>query len=608
MLSKKKTSSQDNQMSTKVLSLAILLLCFIVAFDAKANCTNNDSKETLPNVHNSQITPASGFLGFQNIPDGGFSDTFKKGAKDAEEGVKQIGKGIEGGVKQVAKGVEEGVKQVAKSTEDGVKGVLTIGTDAAQNTVHNLETIGGQSIKLVEKTGGDIIETTIKSGNDLTATYTKAWTDGTEQARRSFQDTVDAAKAVGNYMSNQAKDLGQATKEISKAAQEGDLIKAMWKFSTAPVQAAEKNFAQATQESSLINDFARETATTYGPGGAAAYAAWSTYHLTGDADLALRNGISSAIMNQTGGVDIPSGTAGEVLKKSAMAGALGGIAVAAAGGDEKAVKEAFLKSSGAVLIQSSTDQLKAFSPKANDAIEMSRCISAKDLDCVSNTTYGRDIKGRILNDKNGKPRIDPNKIDPKQYLGRWTATDPDSPEGKTMAFISKISKLPKSEVIPLKNNQWILTWTLGCEKTIEYGKPAVVLTYVGNNVPFTSKVEYESFITNSVYSCPVHGFTRTVTTTKSQNSCKTIYQKEDGVSQVIWNSQYHPESCAAKAAAFVTNLSNQGTLCSAISKVEHTLSEETSVRVTGTVGGKQVVPGPAEPSQVVPIPANPYRK
>jgi len=39
---------------------------------------------------------------------------------------------------------------------------------------------------------------------------------------------------------------------------------------------------------------------------------------------------------------------------------------------------------------------------------MIHCISAKDVDCLSNTTYARDAKGKILYDSNGKPRIDPN--------------------------------------------------------------------------------------------------------------------------------------------------------------------------------------------------------
>ncbi len=522
-------------------------------------------------------------------------------------------------------GLSDALKRVGKGADDIGKGVVTFFVDTA-NTIRSLETVGGQAFKSVEKAGGDIIQTTVKAGNDLTATYTKAWADGTEQARRSLQDTIDAANALGNYASNQTRDLIEAGDKAVRRAQEGKYVDAMWHLGTDPLQASEKNFAKATQESSLINDAVQATASAYGPGGAAAYTAWATYRSTGDADLAFRRGIESAAMSQTGSPlskNIPSGTAGELLKKSAMAGALGGIAVAAAGGDKQAVEDAFLKSSGAVLIQGSTDKLKAFSPKAKNAVDMIHCISAKDVDCISNTTYMRKtkekLKGRILFDNNGNPLIDPKKLDPQQYIGRWTAIDLNSREGQTLAFISKISKLPKVEAIPLKNNQWVLTWTLGRDKTIEYGKPAVVLTYVGENVPFISKVEYGDF-TDGMYACPVNEFVRTVKTTKSEHDCKTIYKKEGGVSQVIWHSHNNPESCAAKAAAFVTHLAERGTYCSPVS--EAGVTEETTIRVTGTVEGKQVGPFATEPvinddperdstsesSQVHIIPVEPYRK
>jgi hypothetical protein len=57
---------------------------------------------------------------------------------------------------------------------------------------------------------------------------------------------------------------------------------------------------------------------------------------------------------------MPSSTAGDILKKAALAGAAGGISVAAAGGDEKDIKDGFLKSGGAVLIQGGTEKLTAF--------------------------------------------------------------------------------------------------------------------------------------------------------------------------------------------------------------------------------------------------------
>jgi hypothetical protein len=189
---------------------------------------------------------------------------------------------------------------------------------------------------------------------------------------------------------------------------------------------------KAAQESAVINAAAQTAAAVYGgPAGAAAYAAWYTYRATGDANLALKAGVLSALTSAGGSVaNTPSGTVVEVVKKAAVAGAVGGVATAAAGGDANAVKNAFLKSGSAVLVQGASDQLEAYSPNAQNAFQTTQCISARDVDCLSNTTYVRDVTGKILCDKNDRPRIDNAKLDPKQYVGEWTGIDPNSIEAK----------------------------------------------------------------------------------------------------------------------------------------------------------------------------------
>jgi len=274
----------------------------------------------------------------------------------------------------------------------------------------------------------------------------------------------------------------------------------MWGLATEQAKSTEENFAQATQESDLINAAAGNAAAVYGgPAGAAAYAAWSSYRRTGDADMALRAGIMAGVTAQTGTrvAAMQTGTIDQVIKKAAMAGAAGGIAVAAAGGDEQAIKDGFLKSAGAVLEQGGTDRLKAYSPKAKDAYDTVQCISARDVDCLSNTTWARDAKGKILYDQNGKPRIDTSALDPKRYVGRWTRLDPQSAEGKKSAFVTQLSKLPDMQAIPILKNRWVLTWNLSNEQEIPYGTPSVVLTYVAKNPPFDSTVQYGEAVEKS---------------------------------------------------------------------------------------------------------------
>ena len=191
-------------------------------------------------------------------------------------------------------------------------------------------------------------------------------------------------------------------------------------------------------------------------------------------------------------VNMPSGTAGQVIKKAAVTGAVGGVAVAAAGGDEAAVRDAFLRSGSAVLVQGASARLQAYSPGAGDALQTVQCISGRSVDCLSSTNYTKDLKGRILYDENNQPRIDTTILDPKQRIGEWTAIDPDSIQGKEAAIKTEVSKLPQTQVIPIANNQWAATWTLGKDKTLPENVPAVVLTYVGQQPPFYSTVAYGS--------------------------------------------------------------------------------------------------------------------
>ena len=148
-----------------------------------------------------------------------------------------------------------------------------------------LQQVGGDTIATAQKAGGDTVRTFVKAGKDATATYVKAWKDTAEQTKKSFQDTVDAGKAATNYTINQVKAYETALNSAEKRLREGKVVDSMWGLAVEPLQASEANFAKATQESTLIATAAASAAAVYGgPGGAAAYAAWSTYRATGNAD------------------------------------------------------------------------------------------------------------------------------------------------------------------------------------------------------------------------------------------------------------------------------------------------------------------------------------
>jgi hypothetical protein len=384
-------------------------------------------------------------------------------------------------------------EDVSRTTEKLGNDTLTTIEKAGGDTVRTLQKASGDTFATIQKAGDDSIRTISKAADDATATYVKAWRDIGEQGKRSFNDATEAGQAVSHFVESQVTSQSKAFDSAARRIREGKVVDSMWGLATEPLQSGEENFAKATQESSVINAAAGAAAVIYGgPAGAAAYAAWSTYRRTGDADLAIRAGILAAMTSQMGSSvsGMPAGTTDEIIMKAAIAGAAGGVSVAAAGGDEQAIKEGFLKSSGSVLIQGGSDKLKAYAPKAKGAFDTVQCISARDVDCLSNTTWVRDAKGKILYDEDGKPRIDTNRLDPKQYVGKWTGLAPESIESKKNAFIAQISKLPDMEAIPILKNQWVLTWTLGRDQDIEYKMPTVVLTHVGKNPPFNSTVKY----------------------------------------------------------------------------------------------------------------------
>jgi hypothetical protein len=154
-----------------------------------------------------------------------------------------------------------------------------------------------------------------------------------------------------------------------------------------------------------------------GPGGGAAYAAWLAYSETKDFGLSLKVGlITGAAAYATGGTTkmIPGTDPGAIAQKTLLAGAIGGAAVAAAGGDKQAIQEGFLRSGGAVLVQSlyeaeTHNQLDARASKGP-----AYCMAATDptAPCAPpKEAYELDRDGKPILDRDGQPRVDVRKTD-----------------------------------------------------------------------------------------------------------------------------------------------------------------------------------------------------
>jgi hypothetical protein len=490
-------------------------------------------------------------------------DVFKSVTKpftDVATAATGVATQILGGAGQVLEGGVGVVEQVGSGT-------FTIVNKGGEVVGQIAQTVGGTTVVTIGSIGTNVTTAVSSAGTDVVATYTKAWRDTGEQARRSFDDTVEAGAAALRYSERTIASGATALSNAERRAREGKLIDAVWGLALEPAQAQEDNFFKATQESSVINQAAGSAAAIYGgPGGAAAYAAWATYKATGDATAAFKVGLAAALTSAVGpGEALPADSSYlEVVKRAAVAGATGGVSVAAQGGDEAAITNAFLKSSGAVLIQAGQGQAKAYSPKAAEALKLAECVSAKDVDCLSNTTYVRDASGRMFHELGGA-KVAPGKLDVKQEIGKWSGIDLNAAQSKVDKAIADVSKLPGSQKIVLFGGRFVLTSQLGQYSTVGYGKPVVVLTAVGKDSPFNFSRTFGKIgpaLAGGNYNCIIGMQPRTIRSVVSGTSCRTVYRRHDGTQQVIWETPSHPAACVPKAQAFVNELARKGITCS----------------------------------------------
>ncbi len=144
-------------------------------------------------------------------------------------------------------------------------------------------------------------------------------------------------------------------------------------------------------------------------------------------------------------------------------------------------------------------------------------------------------------------------------LGKWTGTDLAAVGAQGQKLIADVSKLPNSNALVLFDGQWVLTTTLSSDSDIEYGKPAVVLTSVGSRPPFAfTRTIGVGGGSSGNYQCQIGESHRSISSMRSETSCRSIYRREDGDVQVIWETPTHPEACAAKAAEFSKYLATIG--------------------------------------------------
>jgi len=362
---------------------------------------------------------------------------------------------------------------------------------------------GALSIDRPFDKGGSLSIDKVECGGDVCKTLEKAAKDTVAETNRGLKNLGDAGKAIEHFVENQIHGIGQSLSDAEKRIREGKVVDAFWHFATDPAKHVERDAAEAAAESNILRTVGAVAASAYGgPGGAAAYAAWLTYKQTGNPELALKVGLIAGATSSgfSSVASMPSDTAGQVAKKALLAGAIGGTAVAAAGGDKQAVWEGFLRSGGMMLVQDGYRRVTDH-PLDNKETQASRgeayCMQTlnTNAECAPPAgAYIRDKDGNILKDGDGHYRVDVTKTDPyRPHVGQWSDVKPASWTEERSSFMTTASRVPGMNAMSVFHDQWAVSWDMNTLTSVGTIVPATVLTYIGTGAP-----EYDLIVQSGV--------------------------------------------------------------------------------------------------------------
>jgi len=359
---------------------------------------------------------------------------------------------------------------------------------------------GAMVIKASQTTVNNTVRNLSKAVGDLDNVVKKAADDTKNEAGRTARNISKAADAIKEYEIAETTGRIKATEHALDSVREGKVIDAVWHLGMEPLQDTDKNASNAAMKSDIIRTVGQVAASAYGgPGGAAAYAAWLTFHQThGDVNLALKVGIITGAtawaMQGAGGVPARD-SAGNIVvsdlgKKVAVTAAIGGLAVAAAGGNETAIRDGFLRAGAMVLIQ------EGYQSYTQHPLNDESMRGAKGpAYCVSSTVNCRDIPDGAAVYKDGKfIGWDQAKLDPSApHVGAGFPDTPIQPGDVTWptegsAFMKGVAVVPGMNAMAVFHDQWAMNWNMPpgiLQGTIV---PAIVMTYNGTAAPLFERI------------------------------------------------------------------------------------------------------------------------
>jgi hypothetical protein len=376
--------------------------------------------------------------------------------------------------------------------------------DKAKNNVgKTIEKAAHDTGKTIEKAAHDTGKTIEKAAHDTGKTIEKGAHDTGKTIEKAVQDTGKGGETVYKFGVREIEAIGASVRDADKRLKEGKFVDAIWHLTTDQLKHAEKNAGKAAQESDLVRVAGQIAASAYGgPGGAAAYAAWLTYNQTRDVGLALRVGaITGAAAYATGAVNkVPNVdaaghvNAAAIAEKTIMGGAIGGVAVAAAGGDKQAIQEGFLKAGGAVLVQSVYEQQTKHALDGRASKGDAHCMAAVDpkATCAPPVkAYQMGPDGKPVLGDDGLPKVDVRETDPRApHVGTWAKPGEAPIIGitETSKLMITISKYPGMNAMALLHDHLSYSMKFDPVTNVWTIVPATIVTYYGTGVPAEDQI------------------------------------------------------------------------------------------------------------------------
>jgi hypothetical protein len=349
----------------------------------------------------------------------------------------------------------------------------------------------------LKKAERDVRKETGKTVHNLVKESGKGVQNVANETVKVGPHVIDFGTAVINYTGNTVTSYQNVIKDAGKRVAEGKLADALFHVALDPLRNEEKNLFKLTQESSLAKSMGAIAASAYGgPSGAAAYAAWQTYRSSnGNVELALRAGVLAGFtyMANTELGQMKMSEEFALVKKTILAGSIGGLAVAASGGDDRDVLDGFILAGGMVIIQ---DGYKNSTGQPLDARS-----ATGDSYCATPNTAGCDVfKNAVYKDKDGNLQVDFSKLDRRaSYVGKGYMPDfneeqlkawmKDNWQQDKSVLMKTLAKIPGVNAMALYHDDWVLAWKMKSDAAV-MGTiiPALVMTYYGTGQMLSDKI------------------------------------------------------------------------------------------------------------------------